>query len=91
MMNKKDFLIALVAVISFPLGAFAAGTEPSTQENFKQLDVNHDGVISQQEAQADKQLTKDWSKADTNKDGQIDESEFSAFEESLPPTNVESD
>jgi len=89
-MNKKDFMV-LAAVALLPLGAYAAGSSSTMQENFNKLDTNQDGYISQQEAQADKQLTQDWSKADSNQDGQIDQSEFSAFEESLPPVNVKPD
>jgi Ca2+-binding EF-hand superfamily protein len=89
MMNKKDFLIIAVLTL-LPLGAYAAQSD-TTRENFNKLDANQDGYISQQEAQADKQLTDDWSKADKNQDGQIDISEFSAFEESLPPVNVHPD
>jgi len=79
-MKKKDFLIVVAAML--PLSVFAAGN-PTVQESFNKLDSNQDGYISQQEAQADKQLTEDWSKVDTNKDGKIEESEFSAFEESM--------
>jgi hypothetical protein len=83
-MKKKDFLI-VAAVVLLPFGAFAAeqGQQSTSQETFNQLDANQDGYISEQEAQADPQLAKDWSQADTNQDGKIEASEFSAFEESV--------
>jgi len=88
-MNKKGFLI--VAAVLFPLSIYAADnptSQDTTQEMFNKLDSNHDGYISQQEAKADKKLTDDWSQVDKNKNGEIDESEFSAFEESQQPQQM---
>jgi len=58
-----------------------AGTVASTV-SFATLDANKDGFISQDEAKSDPQLAENFQKADKNSDDKIDESEFSAFEES---------
>jgi sporulation protein YlmC with PRC-barrel domain len=62
-------------------GAGIPGAEP--QVSFQQLDVNNDGVISQEEAQQDQQLSNNWEQADQNADNQIDRAEFSAFEQQM--------
>lgn len=86
-MKLKDVLIvAVVALV--PFAVFAAGNQGqgnqlSAQEKFKNLDTNHDGYVSKEEAMSSKRLSQDWSKADTNKDGKLEESEFSAFEENM--------
>ena len=53
-----------------------------TKLSFQDLDTNKDGYISQQEAANDPALSSNFTKADQNADDQIDQSEFSAFEES---------
>ena len=60
----------------------AVEQQGSGQESadFSQLDTNHDGYISPDEARANSDLESGFSQADTNKDGEIDQSEFSAFE-----------
>lgn len=72
--------IAVIACVS----AFAAGSaiagEKQQGELFKMLDTNQDGYISAEEAQAHGDLTSQWNSVDQNSDGQIDQSEFSAFE-----------
>lgn len=83
-MKSKEILI-VVAVALLPLSAYAAEYSSTTQEKFNQLDTNHDGYISQDEAKADSQLSQDWSRADSNNNGKIEESEFSAFEEEMEP------
>lgn len=52
--------------------------------SFQSLDTNHDGYISPDEAKADPQLADNFRQADQNADVQIDQSEFSAFEEAQP-------
>ena len=83
MMKIKLSHIALaVALASGATLAVAAekteGQQPAP--GFAQLDANSDGYISKDEAAADATLVGEWSKADTNKDGQLDKSEFSALE-----------
>lgn len=47
---------------------------------FAALDADKDGAISAIEAEANPDLMKTWSSIDANQDGQLDASEFSAFE-----------
>jgi sporulation protein YlmC with PRC-barrel domain len=65
--------------------AEVSGAAPGAQVSFQQLDSDSNGYISKDEAQSDSQLYDNFSKADTNADNQIDQSEFSAFEQSQSP------
>jgi hypothetical protein len=81
----------VVAAVAFPFCVFA-GEKSSSQESFNKLDKDQDGYISQQEAKADKKLMEQWDAADTDDDGQLEMSEFSAFESGkassfTPPEN----
>lgn len=61
-------------------------------KTFEEMDVNSDGYISKDEAKAEKALEGNWAKADKDKNGRIDSSEFSAFEAEgryVPPTDRE--
>ena len=49
-------------------------------KTFEDLDVDTNGYISKDEAKAQDSIKRNWAKVDTNKDGHIDISEFSAFE-----------
>lgn len=79
-MKIKDILIVAVFVF-LPLSVSAAEHEGTTKAMFNKLDKNHDGYISKDESKADQDLSMNWSSADKNKDGKVEESEFSAFEE----------
>lgn len=57
--------------------------------NFSDLDTNHDGYISKEEANA--QVKDRWETADTNADGKLDQSEFSALESTEPGDTVKHD
>jgi len=50
----------------------------TAQEKFTALDLNSDGMIDQQEANASKVLSAEFKKLDTNKDGKLSLAEFSA-------------
>ncbi len=57
----------------------------ATQEQlFRNIDSDQDGYVTRKEAENHQRLTKNWEKADTNSDGKLDASEFSAFEETMP-------
>jgi hypothetical protein len=58
-------------------GALAIDTE----EGFRDLDANKDGYISVNETKDEATLSRYWYKFDENKDGALDTSEFSAFED----------
>jgi Ca2+-binding EF-hand superfamily protein len=54
---------------------------------FSQLDTNHDGKISSEEAQASSVVSRSFAKADSNGDGAIARDEFmAAFTSSRAPT-----
>jgi hypothetical protein len=57
-----------------------AGAPDITEETFVTIDANGDGMISVEEAQGSSTLKDGISSADTNQDGSLDVSEFSAFE-----------
>lgn len=52
-------------------------------QSFAQLDANSDGILSREEARHDRNLHANFQAADDNRDGRIDQSEFSAFEVSM--------
>ena len=73
--------------LMLPMAAIAASYashDISAPPDFQRLDRNHDGYISKKEAKADRILRKDWKCIDTNRDGRLDRSEFSAFENRMP-------
>jgi hypothetical protein len=74
----------MVAAVMFPL-TVAAGDKSTTQDSFNKLDQNKDGYISQQEAKENKNLIEQWESVDADADGQLEMSEFSAFESGKAP------
>jgi hypothetical protein len=81
---KTRLLAAAIALI--PLAGMA-GQEPPTSPpepatttdqsgTFEALDANKDGRISMPEASADPKLVEDFSSADKNSDGYLDNSEY---------------
>jgi hypothetical protein len=85
---KPKAILIVAAITLLPLGLHAADYMSATQKKFNQLDTNHDGYISKDEAKADSMLSEEWSKVDPTNKGKIDESEFSAFEEEMEPGGV---
>ena len=69
-------LAALPAALLLVLTAGPAMAVHETE--FRQQDVNEDGVISRDEARGN--LEENYARADHDQDGVIDRSEFSAFE-----------
>lgn len=71
------------ATIVVALGASSAlyaGDMSKGAMNFKQLDTDGNGLISQMEAEKDMTLSKNFKEADKDGSGQLDQAEFSAFE-----------
>ncbi len=67
--------VLLAATLAQPVaGEQTAGTD------FKTLDRDQDGFISEQEAHGNTALIEVWAASDTNQDGQIDMIEFGAME-----------
>jgi Ca2+-binding EF-hand superfamily protein len=82
-MMKKQLLAALTLIT---VSGFAwAGSDTAS---FQDLDKNHDGQISRDEAKQSPQVSKNFDRADANKDGKLDSAEFAAVEaapiESMP-------
>lgn len=73
---KKKHLITALALITIS-GLAWAGADKAT---FKDLDANHDGQISMDEAKKSPNVSDQFSQADANKDGKLDAAEFSALE-----------
>lgn len=76
------FRTLAITVALAPLAVLAAESQKATQTpavqiaSFDSLDANKDGRISLPEASADPQLVENFSKADKNGDGYLDQSEF---------------
>ena len=97
---KRKAIIAAIAAATLSAGAYAADVETATSGSanasgvgagveadaggFTQLDSNSDGQLSRDEAQGDPRLSSQWDNLDANRDGNVDESEFSAFEGNAP-------
>jgi hypothetical protein len=64
---------------SSPSGTGATGAAAGG-DVFTKLDSDKDGMVSKKEASKNKDLTAKWDTLDTNKDGKLDQGEFSAFE-----------
>ncbi len=85
-MKMKLVMVAILAAMSGAAFATGTGTEGATQGYDEQsmklqsVDMNMDGVISEQEAQGNPQLVDRWDELDTNSDGQLDQDEFARFE-----------
>ena len=90
MSNKHLHLIAGATIAAFAGLAVAQtsatpSTAPSTSPSaFTKLDADKNGMVSKKEASKNKELTSKWDTLDTNKDGNLDQGEFAAFE--IAPT-----
>jgi Ca2+-binding EF-hand superfamily protein len=76
-MMKKRLATALT-LIAVTGVAWAAGG--SGNVSFQKLDTNRDGLISLNEAKKSSEVKKKFSRADINKDGNLDAAEFAALE-----------
>lgn len=75
MNNLKSILLASAFTIPMTCGIAypGAGTDNS---NFSQLDVDHNGSISNEEAKAMPALEQYFAQVDTDSDGQVSENEY---------------
>lgn len=85
---KLEHILIVTVLAVLPVSLYAAGDSSTPQEKFSGLDINQDGYISRDEANKDMQLSKNWTAVDINKDGKLEESEFSAFEEEMAPASM---
>lgn len=76
-MNRKLVFAALLTL--------ASGTALAADDAFKKADADQSGTISKKEATALPGLSDQWNNYDLNTDGQLDEAEFSRFEEMAQP------
>jgi Ca2+-binding EF-hand superfamily protein len=67
----------------------AAQNDAQGSANRQPLDANHDGVISQDEAQSRPGLARHFDQIDTNHDGQIDRSELRAWRDQMKSRRAE--
>lgn len=54
-------------------------TQQQSEQSFSQVDVNADGLISQDEAQGSEQLADSFDQADANGDGYVNQSEYNSM------------
>lgn len=74
-MMKKHLLTALALMAVSGLAWAGSG-----KASFEDLDTNHDGQISIDEAKKAPEVSKGFVRADTNQDGKLDAAEFAALE-----------
>lgn len=74
---KRIIAIAFIA-------AFATTASASDQPELTALDLDHDKIISQQEAAGVPELIEQWKELDTNADGQLDFEELAKFAAAKP-------
>ena len=90
MRNPHLHLIASAAIAAFAglavaqtssTPSTAPATAPATSPSaFTKLDSDKNGMVSRKEASKNKDLASKWDTLDTNKDGNLDQGEFAAFE-----------
>ncbi|HHH45165.1 MAG TPA: EF-hand domain-containing protein [Gammaproteobacteria bacterium] len=75
---KKLLVVAAVAMSSSYAWAEAPADAvvDTTQASFTQIDANQDGMISKEEASSFSSVELMFDKADSNKDGALDSTEF---------------
>jgi hyperosmotically inducible protein len=68
-------LLALALTLA-AAAALAQSKRPDGSESFKALDANRDGALSRQEAAAEKELAKRFTRFDADKNGALSEEEY---------------
>jgi len=84
-MMKKHVLTALALMMVAGLAWAGSG-----KVSFKDLDTNHDGKISREEANKSPDVSSKFTQADANKDGKLDAAEFAALE-TMPTKDMPKD
>lgn len=81
-MKKSIFASAAAAslMVAFAASPVMAETEVNHEELFEQLDVQGNGVITLEEAQAHPEVYDQFDELDANGDGELTLDEFEAFE-----------
>ena len=80
-MKSRIITIAGAAMLALAGSAAADNTKASAEV---EVDANRDGKITKTEAKTNKELSAQFSKLDTNKDGNLDSAEYAAFEATNP-------
>lgn len=81
-------ILTLAAATLLSTAAFAQTSPSGAGSVFDQFDTNHDGNVSQTEAQVNSTVVANFSQADTDHDGKLSKAEFdAAFKPSNEPMN----
>ena len=76
----KITISTIAAVTMFTLAIGQPVAADDNAETFKKLDVDGNGFITMQEAEANPELADSFADGDDNDDGQLDMAEFSKLE-----------
>ena len=79
-MNARKLFLITIPVIFFPMSILKADNSTENEKLFRQYDMNHDNVISIDEAVKYEMLFRQFTKIDNNHNEKLERSEFSAFE-----------
>jgi hypothetical protein len=79
-MKPAAMAVLVLVLCTMPLRSQAATPDPSESyamlEEFRLLDLNRDGLVSQAEAAGNAEIVTKFQRADRNRDGQLSFSEF---------------
>ncbi|MEJ2043342.1 MAG: EF-hand domain-containing protein [Reinekea sp.] len=78
---KKALLLATVSIALCTSGSYAFEQLAEAELTFQAIDLNTDGFISAEEAVSNETLMNQFSTLDTDKDGMLNETEFSFLAE----------
>ncbi|MCW8886915.1 MAG: EF-hand domain-containing protein [Motiliproteus sp.] len=79
-MKKLLTTVAMVVIASSPAGVATAGTTEMPKPNlFEMMDIDQDGVISQQEAAEDQSLVNEFTTVDSDGDKKLTKEEYEQY------------
>jgi hypothetical protein len=81
----RPLVLSMLLLAALP----AAAQNDQGSANRQPLDANHDGVISQDEAQSRPGLARHFDQIDANHDGQIDRDELRAWRDRMKSRRAE--